>query len=156
VSRPELNDDFADMLRCLSEAGVEFVIVGAHALAVHGIARATGDIDVFVRPTAANASRVLAALRAFGAPLDAHQVSERDFSAPGAVYQIGLPPRRIDLLTEISGVTFEEAWNSRRYASVGALMLPIIGRAMLLKNKSSTGREKDEADVRALSRLPTD
>jgi hypothetical protein len=153
VTRPELNDDFVDMLRCLEDAGVEFVIVGAHALAVHGIPRATGDIDIFVRPTAANATRIVAALRMFGAPIDAHQVDERDFCALGTVYQIGLPPRRIDLLTEISGVSFDEAWNSRREASIGSMSLPVLGRDMLLKNKSSTGRDKDAADVRALLQL---
>lgn len=107
---PELNEDFADMLHCLGEAGVEFVIVGAHALAAHGIARATGDIDIFVKPSAENAERVLAALTAFGAPLDSHGIAPADFARPGLVYQIGLPPRRIDLLTEISGVSFDEAW----------------------------------------------
>ena len=92
------------MLLCLQRASVEFVLVGAHALAAHGIARATGDIDIFVRPSPDNAVRVVQALVDFGAPIAAHNIGTHDFTVPGTVYQIGLPPRRIDLLTEISGV----------------------------------------------------
>jgi hypothetical protein len=95
------------MLDALARARVEFVVVGAHAMAAHGYARATGDIDILVRPERENAARVLLALEAFGAPIDAHGVTQTDFERPGNVYQIGLPPRRIDLLTAISGVTFE-------------------------------------------------
>src|SRR5262244_2818316 len=97
-----LNDDFRDLLLAFAESGVEFVIVGAHALAFHGAPRASGDIDVFVRPSRENAERVVAALAAFGAPLQAANVTAGDFAQPGAVYQIGLPPRRIDVMTEIS------------------------------------------------------
>jgi hypothetical protein len=152
AKRPELNEDFIDALCCLQEAAVEFVIVGAHALAAHGIARATGDIDIFVRPSAENAARVMAALTAFGAPLAAHQVGEADFSEPGTVYQIGLPPRRIDLLTEISGVSFDEAWTSRLDAAVAGMQLPFLGKDALVKNKLAAGRDKDLIDAKALSR----
>jgi hypothetical protein len=153
VTQPELNDDFVDMLSCLVAAGVEFVIVGAHALAAHGIARATGDIDIFVRPSVANAGRVVAALRTFGAPLEAHGVTEADFCTPGTVYQIGLPPRRIDLLTEISGVSFEEAWASRRESVIASFAIAILGLESLRKNKAAAARDKDLADLRALERL---
>lgn len=151
MSDPELNDDFLDMLRCLLGAQVEFIVVGAHALAAHGIARATGDIDILVRPSRENAPRVFQALAAFGAPIAALQVSQSDFTTPGTVYQLGLPPRRIDLLTEITGVDFEEAWLSRLSARIGGLDLPVLGRDALIKNKSATGRAKDLLDVRALA-----
>ena len=152
AKRPELNEDFVDMLGCLQRAAVEFVVVGAHALAAHGIPRSTGDIDIFVRPSAENAGRVVQALIEFGAPVAAHQVGESDFSTAGTVYQIGLPPRRIDLLTEISGVTFEEAWSSRMDAVVGGMQLPFLGRDALIKNKLAAGRGKDLLDAEALSR----
>src|SRR5689334_11092308 len=116
---PALNEDFLDMLTALQGAGVEVVIVGAHALSAHGFPRATGDLDLFVRPTPENAARVIAALHSFGAPLDAHGISQVDFEKPGTIYQIGLPPRRIDILTEISGVSFEEAWSSRMQGELG-------------------------------------
>lgn len=106
-----------------------------------------------VRPSPMNAKRVLAALSAFGARLEAHRISEDDFSAPGTVYQIGLPPRRIDLLTEITGVVFDDAWASRLEASIAGLSVPVLGREALLRNKSATGRDKDLVDVRALERL---
>ncbi|MDD9947720.1 MAG: nucleotidyltransferase [Myxococcales bacterium] len=148
----ELNDDFRDMLEALVASDVDFVIVGAHALAAHGLPRATGDIDILVRPTEENAERVLAALAKFGAPLEAHGVSRADFSTPGRVYQIGLPPRRIDLLTEISGVSFEDAWAGRVTTSIGGVPVSILGRDSLVKNKRATGRDKDLLDVRALTR----
>ena len=94
------------MLDALQSAGVEFVVVGAHALALHGIVRATGDLDVLVAPTAENATRVLSALRDFGAPAEAHGVTEGDFARAGTIYQLGLPPRRIDLLTQNLGGRF--------------------------------------------------
>lgn len=152
---PELNEDFRDMLAALDSAGVEFLIVGAHALAVHGIVRATGDLDVFVRPSVDNAARVVRALRAFGAPLQAHGVTELDFAAPGTVYQIGLPPRRIDLLTEISGVDFDEAWRHCVTSPVEGRPVRFIGRDALIQNKRATGRDKDRVDVAALERIKT-
>lgn len=149
---PALNEDFLDMLRALIEADVEFVIVGAHALAVHGVPRATGDIDVFVRPSKENARRVMSALRAFGAPTSAHGVSQSDFETGGNVYQIGLPPRRIDLLTEISGVEFDEAWGSRVSVERSGLPLSFIGREALIRNKRASGRDKDLVDVKTLEK----
>lgn len=138
------------MLHALNGAQVEFLIVGAHALAAHGIPRATGDIDLLVRPTADNAARVLQALADFGAPISAHGVEASDFAVPGNVYQIGLPPRRIDLLTEISGVSFDEAWSSRLQTNVGGIDVNVLGREALIKNKRAAGRDKDLVDVAAL------
>ncbi len=149
-----LNDDFLDLLGEFVAAEVEFLVVGAHAMALHGVPRATGDLDLFVRPSEENAARVVGALRRFGAPVDSHGVGVADLSCPGLVYQLGLPPRRIDLLTEISGVTFDEAWSARRELSVSGLVLPFLGLAELLRNKRATGREKDWADLRLLEKLP--
>jgi len=145
-----LNDDFRDVLRAFAEAGVEFLIVGAYALGFHGAPRASGDIDLLVRATDENAARVFTALGRFGAPLAAHGVIAADFSRPGSVYQIGLPPKRIDVLTQISGVTFEEAWASRESAEVDGRIAFVIGRDAYLKNKRAAGRPKDLADASRL------
>jgi hypothetical protein len=147
-----INEDFADMLEALFAARVEFVVVGAHAMAAHGYPRATGDIDLLVRPSPENAAKVLRALRHFGAPIDAHGVTQADFEQPGNVYQIGLPPRRIDLLTAISGVTFDEAWASHIDTEIGGRSVAVIGRDALLRNKRATGRDKDLLDVSWLER----
>jgi hypothetical protein len=143
-----MNRDFAEMLSALSAAGAEFLIVGAHALAAHGHPRATGDLDVWVRPTAANAERVWSALEGFGAPL--FDLTREDLSRPGVVFQIGVPPCRIDILTEITGVTFDEAWPERLVAEVEGQPLPFLGRAALIANKRAAGRPKDMSDVAAL------
>jgi hypothetical protein len=148
-----LNEDFRDLLVLLVDAAVDFVIVGAYALAFHGAPRASGDIDVFVRPTPENARRLVSALSRFGAPLATAGVTAADLSQPGTVYQIGLPPRRIDLMTAITGVTFDEAWASRISAEVDGRAVSFIGRAALLKNKEATGRPKDAADVARLRKL---
>jgi hypothetical protein len=148
-----LNEDFRDLLVVFADCGVEFVIVGAYALAFHGAPRASGDIDVFLRPSPANAQRVFDALTRFGAPLESARVTPADFAEPGVVYQLGLPPRRIDMLTEISGVTFDEAWESRAPVEVEGRTVSFIGRDALLKNKESTGRPKDLADVARLRQM---
>lgn len=148
-----MNEDFADLLDALLEAGARFVVVGAYALAVHGVPRATGDLDILVDATPENAARVWAALRRFGAPVESLGIRAEDFSTPGIVVQIGVPPRRIDLLTRCSGVHFDDAWASRAQHRVGALEVPFIGRDALIKNKRATGRTKDLADVEALERL---
>lgn len=140
------------MLGALIQAEVDFVIVGAHALAVHGVPRATGDIDVLVRPSKENAGRVMNALRMFGAPTSAHGVTQSDFERGGNVYQIGLPPRRIDLLTEISGIGFDEVWRSRVSVERSGLQLSFIGREALIRNKRASGRDKDLVDVKTLEK----
>ena len=149
-----LNEDFRDLLVLFADAGVEFVIVGAYALAFHGAPRASGDIDLFVRPSPANAQRVFDALAHFGAPLESAGIAAADFAQPGVVYQIGLPPRRIDLLTEISGLTFDEAWASRMTAEIEGRAVSFIGREALLKNKEASGRLQDIADVARLRKIP--
>jgi len=150
----DLNEDFADLLLEFSKAAVEYVVVGAHALAVAGVPRATGDLDVLVRPTAENAARVYAALRAFGAPLAVADVKQSDFTLLDCVYQMGLPPRRVDVMTSISGVTFEEAHASRVTVERNGIPIPLLGRDMLIQNKRAAARPKDLADVDALEHLP--
>lgn len=150
MEKPELNTDFKDFLHALIDARVEFIVVGAHALAAHGVPRATGDLDLFVEASRENAARLLRALQAFGAPVAAHQVAPSDFERPGTHYQMGRPPRRIDVLTSITGVSFEEARQSILLVNIEGMSLPVLGREALLKNKRATGRLKDLADVEAL------
>jgi hypothetical protein len=151
-----LNDDFRDVIAAMTDEGVEFLIVGAFALALHGAPRASGDIDLYVRPSAENSLRVFRALLAFGAPLQAHGVTADDLARPGTVYQIGLPPRRIDILTQISGLDFEEAWASRVEATIDGRAVNFIGRDAYIKNKLTAGRPKDLADAARLARPKRD
>jgi hypothetical protein len=140
-----MNPDFVDLLRAFADAEVRFLVVGAYALAVHGRPRATGDLDVWVDATPANASHVIAALRAFGAPLA--EIVEADFATPGVVYQIGVPPGRIDILTHLTGVTFAEAWQNRLRGPFGPIEVDFIGRAAFVRNKRASGRAKDLGDI---------
>lgn len=149
-----MNEDFLDLLRSLLEAGARFLVVGAHALAVHGVPRATGDLDVWIDRDAANVQRVWAAVLRFGAPVEAMGITRGDLETPGVVVQIGLPPRRIDLVTEITSVGFEEAWGARTTHRVGTLEIPFLGREQLVRNKRATGRLKDRADLEALGEKP--
>jgi hypothetical protein len=143
-----MNQDFVDLLRALCAHDVRFLVVGAYALAVHGRPRATGDLDVWVDATPENAPRLMRALVAFGAPL--RDVSEADFGRPGIVFQMGLPPGRIDVLTALSGVTFDEAWPARVPAMFAQVKVDVIGRDAFIKNKRATGRAKDLGDIEAL------
>ena len=145
-----MNKDFRDILALLKAEGAAFLIVGAHALAVHGYLRATGDLDLWVRPDPENAQRVWRALLRFGAPVGALNLSQADLEKPGVVFQIGLPPRRIDILTEISGVEFDEAWTTQVIQVIDELEVPFLGREALVRNKRESGRDKDLADLRAL------
>lgn len=140
-----LNPDFRDMLSAFCDQQVEFMVVGAYALAAHGLPRATGDIDLWIRCSDNNASRVWRAIANFGSPLSGLALD--DLKTPGTVFQIGLPPRRIDILTAIDGVEFEDAWPERLEIELEGLKIPIIGRDHLLQNKKAAGRPKDRADV---------
>jgi hypothetical protein len=150
VSFPRLYPDFVDFLSSFLAEDVAFLLVGAFAVAANGVVRATGDLDVWVRPDEENAQRVWRALSCFGAPLSDHCVTVRDFAAPGTVYQMGLPPMRIDVLTHIDGVVFDQAWDSRIVAVVGGLPLPFLGRRELIRNKRAAGRKKDLQDLELL------
>ena len=140
-----LNPDYRDMLSALSDEDVEFLIVGAFAMAAHGLPRTTGDIDIWIRPDPDNARRVWRALARFGAPR--HDLSPDDLAAPDLVFQIGVAPRRIDVLTSIDGVSFHEAWPHRLTVEMEGLSIPVIGRAHLIQNKRASGRPKDLADL---------
>jgi hypothetical protein len=145
-----VNEDFTDLLAALLAEGARFLVVGAHAMAVHGVPRATGDLDVWVAADGQNAERTWQGLRRFGAPLAALGFSPHDFTRADQVIQIGLPPRRIDILTSISGVEFDQAWPNRVEQQVGPVTVPFIARADLVRNKRATGRPKDLADLAAL------
>lgn len=149
----ELAQDFRDLLVELHDAGAAFVVVGGYAVAFHGHPRATKDLDVLVRADPSNAGRVYRALAAFGAPLDAIEVNESDFATYDGVLQIGLPPRRIDILNRATGITFDEATATGETFDLDGRAIPVIGLAALLKNKIAAGRDQDKADVRALTRL---
>lgn len=136
------------MLLALNETGADFMIVGAHAVAAHGQPRATGDLDIWVRATSDNAERVFSALKNFGAPLS--NLSTEDLSHSGTVFQIGVAPSRIDVLTSITGVAFDEAWKSKIQITIENLTVFCIGKIELLVNKKATGRPKDLADVDSL------
>jgi hypothetical protein len=140
-----MNPDFVEMLAELHAAGADYLVVGAHALAAHGRPRATGDLDLWVRSTPDNARRVYAALQRFGAPLQ--DLTVADLASPDVVYQIGVPPARIDILTSISGVTFDEGWASRITTAIGELEVPVLGRDCLIQNKRAAGRLRDVADL---------
>jgi len=145
-----LNPDFADLLRALSGADARYLIVGGYALGPHGVLRTTGDLDVWVEATLENAARVHAALAAFGAPL--RDLSVQDLATPAIGFQMGVPPRRIDILTSVSGVEFGAAWPRRITVTVGGLSIPVIGREDLIANKRASGRPKDLLDVEALEK----
>jgi hypothetical protein len=145
-----VNEDFQDMLAALLASGARFLVVGAHALAVHGVPRATGDLDVWVLADPVNAKRVWAALERFGAPVDALGATPGDLARPGVVLQIGLPPRRIDILTDLTGVDFESAWRTRVVHRIGSLEVPFVDRETFIRNKRATGRLRDLADVERL------
>jgi hypothetical protein len=124
--------------------------VGAHALAAHGVPRVTGDLDVWVEPSPANAASVWQALVEFGAPLHSLGIRESDFLEPDQVIQFGLPPYRIDMMTSISGVSFEEAWEDRLAGALFEVPVSFIGREAFLRNKRASGRPKDLEDIRSL------
>ena len=145
-----MNQDFRDLLAELNARQVEFLLVGAHALAAHGHVRATQDLDVWVRPSSENAKRTIQALEAFGAPL--HDLTEKDLSTPGIVFQIGVEPIRIDVLTAIDGVEFDEAWPDRLMSKFADQPISVLSKEHLIKNKLAAGRMQDLADVEALKR----
>lgn len=149
----ETPEDFIDLLQCFREANVKFAIVGAYALAVHGHPRATQDIDIWVKPDLENAKKIYQALLDFGAPVRAHSITADDFAIEGNVYQIGLPPARIDILTSIAGVSFVEAEPDFIEGSLGNENVKFIGIVSQIKNKRAAGRSKDIADAEILEEL---
>ncbi len=148
----ELTDDFRDVLVELADAGADFVLVGGWAMAVHGRPRATEDLDVLVRATPANSAKVFAALAAFGAPVGPHGVDAGTFESEGPAYRMGIKPLCIEVLTKISGISFDEAAANRVQANVDGRLVSVIGRDALLRNKRAAGRHKDLDDAEWLER----
>lgn len=144
-----MDPDFKELLLTFNAHDVEYLIVGAHALAAYGHVRATKDLDVWVRPNRQNAEKVLTALSAFGAPLG--DLNLEDLSRAGTIFQIGMPPLRIDLITAIDGVDFEEAWPDRFSAGFGGVPVSVISRHHLIVNKTASARLQDLADLERLN-----
>ena len=149
----ETQQDFKELLVLLNKHAVEFIVVGAHALAFHGAPRYTGDLDVYVRPTLGNARKTMNALRDFG--FGGVGLSEDDFAAPGKVVQLGYPPVRIDILTSISGVNWDEVSIDAISGAYGDIPARFISRHCFILNKRATARAKDLADVEAISCNPS-
>lgn len=149
-----LNKDWSEFLELLNSNAVEYLVVGAFAVAFHGFPRYTADLDLLVRPTEENAQRVVRALLEFGFGKAGIQVA--DFRSPGMVVQLGVKPNRIDLLTAITGVSFEEAWAERSEGELEGIATHFIGRAALLRNKEQTGRAKDLGDAEELRKRITE
>ena len=143
-----MNPGFVDLLRAFIAADVRFLVVGAYALALYGRPRATGDLDIWIDPTPENATRVMRAMAAFGAPVQ--DITEADLATPGVTYQIGVVPGRIDILTELTGLTFVEAWPDRLRRPFGEVDVDFIGRDAFIRNKRATGRPKDLGDIEGL------
>ena len=148
VNTMAVQPDFRDLLALLNEHRVDYLIVGGYALAFHGAPRFTGDIDIFVRPDSENAARVLDALAAFGFRFP--NLTAEDFESPNKVVQLGVPPVRIDIITSISGVSWDEAEAAKEPGTFGDVPVAYIGRQAFIKNKRSAGRKKDLADIEAL------
>jgi hypothetical protein len=149
-----VTDDWVDFLHALLAAGARFLVVGAHALAVHGVPRGTQDLDVWIDTGTDNVERVWQALATFGAPLTSLGLTSDDLQQPNTVIQLGLPPNRIDLLTTITGISnFDTAWKGRTELEVRGQRVPFLGRVALVDNKRATGRHKDLGDLEALGEI---
>ena len=146
-----LNEDYKDMLQALVDEKVSFLLVGAYALAAHGYPRATMDIDIWVRPSPDNADAVLRAIRRFGAPL--HNLTKADLEKEDTVFQIGVAPRRIDIITAASGLSYEEASSHAIAVEIEGITVRIPSVNDLIRNKRASGRTKDIADAEALEEL---
>lgn len=149
-----MNDDFLDFLTALLDNDARFLVVGAHALAVHGVPRATVDLDVWIDRSTENAERVWRAMARFGAPVEELDISPADLERPDTVVQIGVPPRRVDVLTGVTGLDFATAWAGRIEHEIGGRAIPFLGRSSFVINKRATGRLKDLSDLEALGELP--
>lgn len=146
-----MSKDLREFIECFNEAKVDFLVVGALAVARHGFQRYSMDLDFLVRPSEENAQRVLAALQTFG--FGALDIEVADFLRPDWVVQLGHEPNRIDLMTSISGVGFDEAWDGRVAGELDGIAVNYLGLDALLRNKAATGRPKDLIDLYALQQL---
>ena len=146
-----LNEDYRDMLQALHDEKVRFLLVGAYAMAAHGYPRATVDIDIWVLPEPANAEAVLRALHRFGAPLQ--NITREDLQTGGTVFQIGVAPRRIDIITAASGLDFWETFKRSIVVDIDGIDVHVPSLADLIRNKQASGRTKDLADAEALEEI---
>jgi len=146
-----LNEDYKEMLQILLDNKAKFLIVGAYSMGAYGYPRATGDIGIWVESSPENSKKIYQSLATFGAPLA--QMSEETFSEKGIIFQIGVAPRRIDIITHIDGVNFQEAFASKEIVEIDGLKIPFISRKDLIKNKRATGREKDRIDANLLEEV---
>ncbi|MFV8750814.1 DUF6036 family nucleotidyltransferase [Nannocystaceae bacterium ST9] len=146
-----MNDDFLDLILALSEVEARFLLVGGYAVGVHGHPRATKDLDIWIEPSAENAPRVMAALRAFVAPIG--DLTEADLATPGTGFMMGRPPARIDILTQIAGLEFGSTWSRRIVRKFGGVECPVIGLDDLIVNKQASGRPQDLADAIVLAQI---
>lgn len=143
-----LDSNFAEFLKSLNARGVEYLVVGGYAVGFHGFVRATGDLDVFVARSLENATKLLAAFKDFG--LDLPELSVAVFMEPGKIVRLGVPPLRLEVMNEISGVAFADCYGLRVEETVSGVRINFIDRASLLANKQAAGRPKDLADLAAL------
>lgn len=141
----ELNRNFSDLLSAFNARRVRFLLVGGYALSFYGRPRTTGDLDLWVEPILRNAEKVYDALAEFGAPLAG--IAPKDFATPGTVFQIGVAPGRIDLLTSLTGLQFAPAWKNRRRAHYGSVPISLLSERDFLRNKRALGRPRDLADA---------
>jgi hypothetical protein len=148
MDAPLLTADFKEFLRLLNASRVDYLLVGAYAVGLHGYPRATVDLDVWVNPTPGNASQVIAALREFG--FDAPTIEPRLFIDPRSIVRFGVPPFRIEIMTSIDGVTYRECWNNRETFDMDGLAVPVISLPDLKANKRAAGRHKDLNDLENL------
>ena len=145
----ELDKDFNEFVELFLEHNVRFLIVGGYALAAHGLPRATGDLDAWVWINPENAQNIMRALNAFG--FQNLSLTESDFSREDSIIQLGYPPFRIDILTSIDGVAFDQAWEKKIVVELNGMKVPFIGREDLIANKKAAGRAQDLADVSRLT-----
>ena len=146
-----LNEDYKEMLQILLRNEVNFLVVGAYAMAAYGYPRATGDFDIWVDTTLENSQRIYKSVSDFGAPLA--EITERTFTEKGIVFQIGVAPRRIDIITHIDGVEFHNAYQDKEEVEIENMKISFLSKSNLIKNKKSTGREKDKIDIIYLTEL---
>lgn len=143
-----LNDDYREILQILIKSRVRFLVIGAYAMAIYGHPRSTGDFDIWVEPSKRNSEKIYQSLKKFGAPVS--DMRQDTFCEKGIVFQIGVSPRRVDIITDIDGVDFNKAYKNKKVAKVSGIKLPFISKEDIIKNKESTGRDKDMLDLKYL------
>lgn len=143
-----LNKDYKDMLQGLSDNKVRFLVVGAYAMGAYGYPRATGDFDIWIEVSSENSEKIYRTLSQFGAPIS--DVTKSTFCEEGIIFQIGVAPRRIDIITKIDGVDFKKAYSNKQEIEIEEIKIPFISKEDLIRNKESTGREKDKLDAKYL------